>query len=247
MTHAFHSLTAEDDIPLFIFGDHASRHIPAEFSGLGLTEPDLTRHIAWDIGTKTIIQHLCAHFGCAGHIAGVSRLVIDINRDPQADSLIPRTSDGTIIPGNQGLTAAQRQDRIDRFYAPYHAALSTAIDRMDNPLILSIHSFTDKPLTGAQRETEIGLLAKHDMTSAEQFQATMLQMAPRFNVAMNKPYSAHDLNYTIDTHIAPRGLRHLAIEIRQDLIDTAEDAVSIANILAKNIHPLIHQSVKIPA
>jgi len=93
MSAAFEYIPARYNDRLFIFGDHASRHIPDEYDNLGLSGGDLTRHIAWDIGTEAIIRGLCAHFGCAGQLAGVSRLVIDLNRDPQASGLIPETSD----------------------------------------------------------------------------------------------------------------------------------------------------------
>ena len=58
MTEAFHIIKAARDTPVFIFGDHASKHIPDEFDNLGLNGDDLTRHIAWDIGSQTVIEHL---------------------------------------------------------------------------------------------------------------------------------------------------------------------------------------------
>jgi len=54
MTISHHSIKATKDTPFFVFGDHASKHIPAEYNNLGLSGDDLTRHIAWDIGTETI-------------------------------------------------------------------------------------------------------------------------------------------------------------------------------------------------
>ena len=74
MSQAFNTIKATKDAPVFIFGDHASRHIPSEYDNLGLSGEDLTRHIAWDIGTETVIRHLCEHFGCGGQLAVVSRL-----------------------------------------------------------------------------------------------------------------------------------------------------------------------------
>lgn len=242
MTSAFHKISATKETPFFIFGDHASRHIPQEFDDLGLTGEDLTRHIAWDIGTETIVRDLCAHFGCAGQLAGVSRLVIDLNRDLTAPGLIPVVSDGTLVSGNENLSDAARQSRIERFYNPYHTALKTALDGFEDPLVLSVHSFTPKPNLGDYRLLDIGLLVKHDEDSAEQLREMFMRLGRHFTIGMNEPYSAHDLNHTIDAHVAPRGLRHLAIEVRQDHIDTDEKARDMARVLAGRLEPLVNRS-----
>lgn len=237
---AFHLIPTMRDASLFIFGDHASRHIPADYQDLGLSGDDLTRHIAWDIGTETVIRELCTHFGCAGQIAGVSRLVIDLNRAPDMPGLIPVMSDGTLIPGNEDLSDIARQNRIDRFYAPYHQQLNTQMDAQmkvsGSPFVISVHSFTPHPQMGARRETDIGLLTKHDFPTAERFQQSL--NGP-LRVDINEPYSAYDLNYTIDANVSGRGLRHLAIEIRQDHIATDKDARDMAQRLAPHIAALI--------
>ncbi len=247
MSEAFHSIPAAENAPLFIFGDHASKHIPDEYDNLGLGGDDLTRHIAWDIGTATIVRELCEYFGCGGQLAAVSRLVIDLNRDLDMPGLIPVVSDGTLIPANENLSSEARQNRIDRFYSPYHAAIGAALDKLTNPFVLSVHSFTSKPDMGDARSLDIGLLVKHDESSAEQFRDIIMrqntQNAGRdFTVGMNEPYSAYDLNHTIDVNVAPRGLRHLAIEICQDHIDTTKKASDIASILAERLKPLINRS-----
>ncbi|WP_418152560.1 N-formylglutamate amidohydrolase [Litorimonas sp. RW-G-Af-16] len=236
---AYTTIAATTDVPLFIFGDHASCHIPREYNNLGLSGDDLTRHIAWDIGTETIIRQLCAHFGCGGQLANISRLVIDYNRDPDAAGLIPEMSDGMIIPSNQKLTAAERQNRIERFHVPYHEALSKAVRRDDNPLVISLHSFTPQPITGEVRPTDIGLLVRHDVPTAEAFRDTVQRNSPQLNVGMNLPYSAYDLNYTVDRHIAPLRLRHLAIELRQDHISCEASAHAMGDMLAKRLTALI--------
>ena len=242
MSDAFHTIPAARKTPLFIFGDHASKHIPDEYDNLGLSGDDLTRHIAWDIGTETIVRELCAHFGCGGQLAGVSRLVIDLNRDPDALGLIPLESDGTLIAGNESLTDEARQDRIKRFYKPYHAGLNTALEALDDPLVLSVHSFTPKPKLGDYRLVDIGLLVKDDEDSAEQLREMFMHLGRAFTIGMNEPYSAYDLNYTIDANVSPRGLRHLAIEVRQDHIDRPEKARDIAQVLAGRLEPLVNRS-----
>jgi len=242
MLETFYTIPAVKNTPLFVFGDHASRYIPDEYDNLGLHGDDLTRHIAWDIGTETIVRYLCEHFGCGGQLAGVSRLVIDLNRSLDMQGLIPDESDGTLIQGNKDLSNAERQDRIERFYTPYHSSLSSELDKLEDPLVISVHSFTPKPNLGEVRLLDIGLLVKHDKDSAEQFREMFMRLGRAFTIGMNEPYSAYDLNHTIDANVASRGLRHLAIEIRQDHIQTLDKARDIASVLAGRLEPLVNRS-----
>lgn len=240
MKTAFKTIAATTDVPLFIFGDHASKHIPQDFDDLGLSRDDLTRHIAWDIGTEPIIFQMAAHYGCAAHLAAVSRLVIDLNRELDAPGLIPIISDGSVIAGNESLSPTQKQARITDYYSPYHKQLADIMHRLpSNPLVISLHSFTPHPMTGQRRHTDIGLLTKHDFASAEAFTKTMAIEAPHLQVDINLPYSAYDLNYTVDCHVAPNGHRHLAIELRQDHVDTPDKQRAMGDILIRAIKPLL--------
>ena len=108
--------------------------------------------------------------------------------------------------------------------------------------MLSIHSFTPKPDFGDHRFTDIGLLVKHDERRAKQFREMFMRLGRNFTIGMNEPYSAYDLNYTVDEHVAPRGLRHLAIEIRQDHIDTDDKARDIATVLADRLEPIVSRA-----
>ena len=218
MSDPFHIIPAASETPLFFIGDHASRHIPDRYDNLGLTGDDLTRHIAWDIGTEAIIRGLCERFKCGGVVAGFSRLLIDPNRPKRIDTLIPESSDGKLIPGNQDLDAAARAERIETLYAPYHKVLTQELNKLSSPLTVSMHSFTAKPNLGERRTMDMGLLVNHDEGTAQDFKDALYRLAPKLSVKINEPYSAHDLNHTIDLHVAPRALPHLAIEIRQDHI-----------------------------
>lgn len=231
MSSPFHIIPATSDTPLFLFGDHASRHIPERYENLGLTGDDLTRHIAWDIGTEAVIRGLCERFKCGAVVAGFSRLLIDPNRSKRMESLIPESSDGTLIPGNQNVDAAMRAERIETLYDPYHAALSQALNGLSSPLTVSVHSFTPKPDLGEQRSLDLGLLVKHDEGTAQAFKDAIYRLAPKLSVGMNEPYSAYDLNHTIDFHVAPRALPHLAIEIRQDHISHDEGVTRYVKLL----------------
>ena len=239
MKQNFQAIEALRNTPLFIFGDHASRYIPEKYCNLGLPNEDLDRHIAWDIGTETVVKELCKTFGCSGQIAEVSRLVIDLNRHLTSPSLIPIKSDGTVIKRNMDLSELERKERIDNFYKPYHAGINDSLGKLENPLVISIHSFTKKPRLGHLRTVDMGLLVKHDEQTAKRFQNQLSLYGAHLNLGINEPYSAYDLNHTIDENVSPRSLRHLAIEIRQDHVDTNDKAVMMAGILAKCIKPII--------
>ena len=243
MTEAYKLIPHEGNCDIFVFGDHASNDIPAEFNNLGLRGEDLTRHIAWDIGTETVIRHLCEHFECAGQLAGFSRLLIDPNRGTNASDLVPEVSDGTPIPGNTNLSIADIQHRIDNYYLPYHNQVSATLRTLKKPFVIYIHSFTPHPLTGENRSMDFGLLVKHDPNSAEVLRQNLTNLPHNFTVEVNQPYSAEYYNHTMDTHVTEPTLRHLAIEIRQDHIDTEEKARHIAALLADCIEPVINGSV----
>lgn len=223
----------------FVFADHASNAVPDWVGDLGVASEDMERHIAWDVGTEWVTRELCEQLSCAGLICGFSRLVIDANREPDADDLIPLSTDGTAILGNAYLTIPQAQERKQRLYDAYHAALGAALDDRPDCLAISIHSFTPQLRDQPKRPTDIGLLVKVDSETPVAFIRNMADIAPELQVDVNEPYSGFDLNHTVDHNVVPRGLRHLAIELRQDHIGTKADATRMAERLARAIRPLI--------
>jgi len=227
---------------VFVFCDHATNHIPPVYQNLGLSDADLSRHIAWDIGAETLTRQFCDTFGAAGLLAGFSRLLIDPNRAVGQAGSIPLISDNTPIPGNQNLSDEDRKIRVDRLYAPYHQALEGALDAAQNrhvdPLIISIHSFTPEMASGQRRELDIGLLWKADVDKARRIKAAIERVHP-YHVELNQPYSALTLNYTMDRHVIARGLRHTTLEVRQDLIDTKAKALVMAKHLTKSLNSFI--------
>ena len=235
-------LPAKSNAPVFIFCDHATNHVPANLHNLGLSGTDLCRHIAWDIGAETLTRQLCKTYGAAGLLAGFSRLVIDPNRTVGTQGSIPQSSDGTLIPGNQNLSAKAQSERVDQLYTPYHNALAAQLDAAQesfvDPLIISIHSFTPEMANGQKRELDIGLLWKADPERARRLKSEIERIHP-YRIELNQPYSALHLNHTIDYHVIARGLRHTTLEIRQDLIDTEAKALVMAKHLTKALDHFI--------
>jgi predicted N-formylglutamate amidohydrolase len=208
--------------------DHASNAVPADIT-LGIPERLLHEHIAVDIGTEAIAEILARDHAIPAHIAAVSRLVCDLNREETAPGLVPEASDGHLIPGNIG---ADREGRLNRFHRPYHTALADWLAAAEPSLTLSLHSFTPRLETSdAARPWEVGVLYNTDDRAARI--AIPLLAAEGLNVGDNLPYSGRDLNYTMNRHAEAHGRPYLGIEIRQDLAQTPADYARWAALLAK--------------
>jgi predicted N-formylglutamate amidohydrolase len=77
--------------------DHASNHVPAGID-LGIEPALMQDHIALDIGVEGVADRLARRHGIPAHIACVSRLVCDFNRDEKDPAVVPEESDGHLIP-----------------------------------------------------------------------------------------------------------------------------------------------------
>ena len=106
--------------PLVVVCDHGGRAVPRRLARLGLAHTDLARHIAWDIGAAAMAERLAARYSATLVRAAYSRLVIDPNRYPGDPASIAASSDGTPVPGNSGVSHADRERRVAEIFRPYH-------------------------------------------------------------------------------------------------------------------------------
>ena len=200
--------------------DHAGNRLPRALGSLGLTATDLCRHIAWDIGALGTARMMSALLDAPMLAQTYSRLAIDCNRDPSWASAMPEISEHTTIPGNIGVTDAQRAIRRDAIFAPYHNAIRALLDaRAARPTILvAVHSFTPE-FKSFRRPWHCGVLYNHDTTLAHPM-LDLLRAEPGLVVGDNEPYRiTDDSDYTIPEHGERRFLPHIELEIRQDLIE----------------------------
>lgn len=224
---------------LMLLCDHASNQIPAEFADLGLPHAELSRHIAYDPGAAAVTRALAERLAVPAIMSTFSRLLIDPNRGEEDPTLVMRLSDGAVVPGNVSVDEVEKRQRIERFYRPYHAAISEALDerlgRGITPALVSIHSFT--PVwRGQMRPWQIGVLWDRDPRLAVPM-IEALATNPALTVGDNEPYSGALCGDTMYRHGTCRGLAHALIELRQDLIaDEAGVAVwvdRLAEILSE--------------
>jgi len=207
--------------PFLLTCDHYGRLIPRALGDLGLPADEFTRHIAWDIGIAGVAERLAKHLDAHLIAQRYSRLVIDCNRPPVAAGSIPRISEATVIPGNEGLAREATEARRRAIFDPYHRRIDEVIDarlRDQRPTVLvSLHSFTPV-YAGIARPWHVGTLYHRD-TRLPPLLLKLLRGEAELVVGDNEPYAVSDeTDYTIPVHGEARGLMNSGIEIRQDLI-----------------------------
>jgi predicted N-formylglutamate amidohydrolase len=225
----------EGGAPVLVLCDHAGRWIPPELDDLGLPPMEVARHIGWDIGSADVARHLARLLDAPAVLCHVSRLVIDPNRKPGDPSSIPAISDGTLVPGNQDLSAEQVRSRQSLVFVPYHRAGARRIAHLRRrhgvPVVISVHSFTPR-LANAARPWDVAVLWDTDCRLAAPVLAN-LRRDPTLCVGDNEPYSGrYPVGYSIPFHAARPRLPHVTFEVRQDLIATRETAEAWAERLA---------------
>jgi predicted N-formylglutamate amidohydrolase len=203
--------------------DHASRSIPASMQRLGLDDLALARHIAWDIGAGDLARGLSARLGAPAVLAGYSRLIVDCNRALEDPTAFPAVSDGERVPGNEGLTDADKAWRARCFYWPYHDAIAQLLGRFRArrvmPAFISVHSFTPF-LRDRNRPWHVGVLWDQDPRMARAL-LERLRGEPGLCVGDNEPYSGRlPADFTVDHHAESARLPNVSIEVRQDLLDS---------------------------
>jgi predicted N-formylglutamate amidohydrolase len=217
----FELINPDGKARLVLFSDHAGRAIPRKLARLGLSDAELDQHIGWDIGIGALARRLAAALDAPAVVGTYSRLVIDCNRRLNDPTSIAQESDRIPVPGNRGLSEADRKARAQTIFEPYHRAVAAAIARKRatgaDPVLLSLHSFTPY-MNGFARPWHIGVLWNRDPRLPVPLMARLL-LEPGLVVGDNEPYSGRDEHgYSIPAHAETGGLPHAVIEVRQDLI-----------------------------
>ncbi len=212
--------------------EHASNRIPAFLGDMGLGAEARDSHIAWDPGALAVARMMSAELSAPLVHGGVSRLVYDCNRPPEAPGAMPVRSEDYDIPANAQMSDEERQARVHGVYDPFRQALSAVIDRnrASLELLVTIHSFT--PIYhGQKRQVELGILHGVDDRFAAAMMATKAVENP-YITRLNEPYSAKDgVAHTLDVQALPNGLLNVMIEIRNDLIRTPQQHATVTNCL----------------
>ncbi|MDB5971271.1 MAG: N-formylglutamate amidohydrolase [Hydrocarboniphaga sp.] len=212
----------EDGGSDFVFAcDHAGHLIPRALGSLGLSETELSSHVAWDIGAAGVARVLAERLDATLVMQNYSQLVIDCNRPLTADDSIPGRSEWVQIEGNEHLLPEQIEARQSEIFAPYHDGLNAILDRRQRDrrrtVLITIASFTPT-YRSSERPWQIGVAYGNDSRLAA-IVLKLLRRDERLLVGDNEPYPIEDaVAYTLPQHGEARNLAHVGLLIRQDLI-----------------------------
>jgi predicted N-formylglutamate amidohydrolase len=222
--------------PLLLVTDHAGVASPRALGRLGVAASEWQRHIAYDIGIAGVARLLADALDATLIRQNYSRLVIDCNRPLDAASSIPQIGEVTSIPGNIGLSDAEKEARARAIFWPYHQRIEAELARRRQAgrptALIALHSFTPV-FKGQARPWHVALLSNRDRRLADRLLA-LLREEHDLVVGDNQPYFVSDAtDYTIPVHGERHGVPHALIEIRQDLIADAGGQRQWAERLAR--------------
>lgn len=227
---------ADGRSPFLLTADHAGNRLPRRLGDLGLDAIERERHIAWDIGIAEVSRRLADRLDAFLILQTYSRLAIDCNRSPEVASSIVTLSELTPIPGNHDLDPRNRDLRVREIFQPYHDRIVAELDRRlraaRRTVLVVMHSFTPV-FKGAARPWHIGVLYNRDPRYGR-ILLDLLRAEGDLVVGDNEPYAISDeSDYTLPVHGERRGIPHVELEVRQDLIDNDTGQRAWADRLAR--------------
>lgn len=240
---AFHLFNAPGKARALLICDHASNALPRGYGTLGIDPDKMFEHIAWDVGAAAVTRHLAQILDIPAILGGTSRLFVDLNRYPDDETAIAAFSDGTKVIGNADLSEAERAHRLS-WHSQYHNEVERQVHRLTAetpPPLLFIHSFTPI-IRDTRRPWHLGVLHDHQSPESDRLLA-VLRRNGDITVGDNQPYAVNEpRSYSIYHHAISAGRPYVALEIRQDLIETearAEEwAVLIGDAFREMLEPL---------
>jgi predicted N-formylglutamate amidohydrolase len=210
--------------------EHASNVLPEPWRWPEADHWLVDTHWASDIGAGPFTRRVANLMNAPAVLSKFSRLLIDPNRPLDSETLFRQNADGHQVHLNEALLDAEREQRLERFYHPYHAAVSSMVERSRGDTVFSIHSFTDE-YEGDKRALELGVLFDDDEEPA--YRLIRHLEGAGFHVLANEPWSGKGgLAYSPVRHAKEYGWCALEIEARQDLIVQDAFAQRLAQALA---------------
>lgn len=231
---AFEIFNPDGRSELVLICDHASNRVPDVLDNLGLTDLQLSGHIAWDPGAAALARALATRLDAVLILSNYSRLVIDCNRPPTNADSIPETSDGITIPGNVGLDEQESRKRITELFDPYQNAIATLLnERLERPTqVLSIHSFTPV-LAGVSRPWSLGVCYQVNHLWAKQWLIALRDRQIE-DVGDNQPYDVDsEIDYTLPVQCESNDIPCIMLEVRQDKLKEKQSVQRWSELIAQ--------------
>jgi len=215
-SEAVEELAGDPGCRLVFTCEHASNVLPEPWRWPEADRWLVDTHWASDIGAGAFTRRVAGLMNAPAVLSKFSRLLVDPNRPLESDTLFRQSADGRQVHLNEIMLETERQERIDRFYEPYHAAVGAMVQRSRGDTVFSIHTFTDD-YEGDKRVLELGVLFDDDEEPA--YRLIEHLEGAGFHVMANEPWSGKDgLAYSPVRHAREYGRCALEIEARQDLI-----------------------------
>lgn len=231
-----------DDVPILITCEHAASALPEEVAGLGLEPELLDSHWGWDRWAADTLHRFAPALGATTIASRVSRLLIDVNRGVEDETLVRAEAGGRPIPGNQDLSPAARAERIARYHTPYHAAIDAELGRLvarhgrERVVFFTFHSFTSD-YEQQDRDFDVGVLfdAHEDLAAG-----VKRALATRgLRVRLNEPYSGYRGEiYSAAVHGEAHEVSYFEIELNQEVLDDPARRGRIADVF-RDVVPAI--------
>ena len=224
---------------------------------LGLSNPlDAERHISVDLGIEQVTRRLAETMSANAFLSTHSRLVADLNRFEYDEECIPIVADCTEIPMNKALSSKARRERLEKYFFPAHAAIDRLIDDVaaehrEKPFVFRLHSFArtlrEKPEDPRHQDICVYNYPEFGRDPVfDTFLRTLRRQNPSLHIGNNDPFAGRTPGFPDkERSAAPVSYRHLvqrnnqrtvAVEIRQDLITSADGQQLYAGILAGALH-----------
>jgi predicted N-formylglutamate amidohydrolase len=152
-----------------------------------------------------------------------------------------RISDGAIVPGNARIGSVESARRKRSYWEPYRESVGALLDQMlaagPVPAVVAIHSFTPS-WKGRPRPWHVGILWDLDDRLAR---LTLRALAAEGDLIVgdNEPYDGALEGDTMYQHGTIRGLPHMLVEIRQDLVSNEGNEAAWAERLARILRPIL--------
>ena len=238
-------LCQQVNTPLLLVCEHAGNAIPSRLGTLGLSPAERHSHIGWDIGAFALARELAHTLPGELIYQKYSRLVVDCNRPLGVSDLIPEASAGVGVPGNASLSDAQRAQRIREIWQPFSDSVEQTLDdraqRSVPTVLVCLHSFTPT-LNGVDRPWHLGLLFNRDDALATLLAHHLRGEAADIVIGMNEPYVvADDEDHTIPRFGEARGIPHVLIEIRNDLLRNTAGQICWGRVLTRSLQRCLEE------
>lgn len=228
--------------PFFFTCEHASNHVPEEFTVTEADRPWLSTHWAWDPGAAQVTRALCSYFGAGAVLAEASRLIVDVNRKVDGPGFIRSEVEGHVLSFNRDVDEVEQARRVERYYLPYHRTLHDRLqDRLGEgspPLLLAVHSFT--PQMGKKiREMEVAVV--FDDCCPEKAEAFIKGFQDQgIRVGINEPYSGiKGQMYSAWYHGRGSGIDYLELEMRQDFFESSAKAQKMTKAVIQALEAIL--------